>query len=156
MLEQVSPRAQSLPQLFAPGVSLVLPPFLCFAVLLLSSSRDLSSEGLSGEMGLRWQGWISGSLFLCLEPQPCPAAKKGAIASKVLSKPQKPQNGVRSRQTESVEVFLLKANKSSAGRFQRLFTLPNLDAKGKSLFPGWHQISSPLSRGWRRERVSKK
>lgn len=42
------------------------------------------------------------------------------------------------------------------GRIQRLFTSPNLDVKGTSLFPGWHQISSLLSRRWRRESNSKK
>lgn len=55
-------------------------------------------------------------------------------AEQVLSK--KPQNGARSRQAESVEVLLPNANKSLVGSFQRLFTLPNLDAKGASPFPG--------------------
>lgn len=147
-----SVQSQSPPQVLSHGFFLFLVPFL-----LLYSSAAFGQWGtLGGPHGLRWQGWFSGSLFLCPDSQPCPAAKKGIVARKVLSKPQKPQNGVRSRQTESVEVFLPEANKSSVGHFQRLFTLPDLDAKGTSLFPGWHQISSSLSRGWRRERVSKK
>lgn len=44
-----------------------------------------------GAQGLRWQGWFSCSLFWCSEPQSCPAAKKGIIARKVLSNPQKKQ-----------------------------------------------------------------
>lgn len=81
------------PQVFVPGFSLALAPLLllCSSVAFLFAWFGQWGTWWESRQGLRWQGCFFSSLFWCLEPQSCPAARKGIIARKVLSNPQKKQ-----------------------------------------------------------------